>query len=164
MGGPVRPGRLEREGERIDVHHLEPACGQRGTQHVSAQPFERLARAGFDARGRVQRESARGKAQRPALNAFLRIDEPPTNAFPRPLTGGHGAPDRSGGQGGQERLLLHEHVRRRVRLEKAAALEEVHDPVGRRLGDAPNVVVGESRRRHEDGRAARSLSDLASGD
>jgi hypothetical protein len=56
--GPVRPGRLEREGERVLVHHPELARGERRTNHVSAQMLEPVALIRLDAVRRVERESA----------------------------------------------------------------------------------------------------------
>ena len=106
MGGPVGPRGLEFETKRVVVKNAELTCGQRRADNVSAQALEAGAVVGLDAGGRMQGESTGGKTERPAPDAFLRIDKAATDALACTFVGCDGALYRRCRRGGQERFIL----------------------------------------------------------
>ncbi len=100
----------------------------------------------------MQGAPARGKAQGPALDSLLRIDEA-ADALACALASSDGALDGRGREGSQERFVLPERVDA-VRFDKPATLQQTHDALSGGFGVVPHAGVGQWRCRYEDGVAA----------
>ena len=65
MAGPIRPRRFEREGKRVGIENAQAPSRQGRPGHVAAQAFEPPPVRACDPRCRMQRKTARSKAQGP---------------------------------------------------------------------------------------------------
>ncbi len=96
VGGPVGPRGFEFETERVVVKNTELTCGQWRPYNTAAQALEAGSLVGLDAGRPMKGESTGGKTERPALDAFLRIDKAATDALACTFAGCDNAPDGRG--------------------------------------------------------------------
>ena len=110
MRGPIGPRRLEAETQRLFIKNTELACGQWWSYDVTAQALEAGSVVGHDAGCGVKGEPTRGKTERPALNALLRINKAAANALPSSFTRPNDALHGRCSKGCQERFVFQERI------------------------------------------------------